>query len=157
MTFSFGSLNLSNVTASSGVGVLQPGRYIAVAKEAEIVQNKAKTGHILKVKFVSEHGVITENINVQHTSKEAERIGLEQLKALLECGGHEDPSNPGGVEKIRGLRVGLYVAQDGVYEGKPQFKVKGFMKPEEVTSPGPFAAATGTPAAAAIGTSKLPF
>lgn len=130
--FSFANLNLSKVAASSGVGVLQPGRYVVKVSAAEVVDNKAKDGKILKVKLSCDQGVITDNINVMNKSEKATEIGLGQLKALLECGGHPNPNNPGDISTLRGLTVGIYVAQDGMYDGKPQYKVKGYMKPSDV-------------------------
>ncbi len=155
MTFSFSNLNLSNVTAASGGGVLQPGRYVVKVKEATVSDNKAKTGKVLKVKLVCDAGVITDNLNVAHTTAEAQRIGLEQLKALLECGGHPNPNQPGDVSSLVGLKVGIIVAQDGVYEGKPQFKVKGYLKPEDVGTAGATSSVTGPTIGAADG--DIPF
>jgi hypothetical protein len=155
MAFSFANLNLSAVTASTGGSVLQPGRYLVKVKDAEVTDNKSKTGKILKVKLVCDQGVITDNINVFHESQEAERIGLEQLKSLLVNGGHPNPDNPGDISSVKGLSVGIIVAQDGEYNGAPQYKVKGYMKPENVGTPTAAAAAAPTTSIGPKG--NLPF
>jgi hypothetical protein len=155
-TFSFANLNLSAVTAATGGSVLQPGRYLVKVREAEVSDNKNKNGKILKVKLVCNQGVITDNINVFHESEQAEKIGLEQLKSLLVNSGHPSPDNPGDISSLRGLEVGIIVAQDGEYNGQPQYKVKGYMKPENVGTP---TGTTSVPAVApkAIGSGGLPF
>lgn len=152
--FSFGNLSLSGVTAAAGISVLAPGKYVCKVKEAVIEDTKNKGGKVLKVKLACDSGVITANINVFNPSAEAQRIGLEQLKALLVFGGHPDPDNIGqhGVQSIRGLTVGVVVSPDS-YNGQPSSKVSGFMKPEDV----PAGNSTGPAASAPIGGSKLPF
>ena len=156
MTFSFSNLSLSGVTAAAAGSVLPPGKYLVKVREVEVAETKAKNGQILKVKLVCDSGVITDNINVFNANSEAQRIGREQLKALLLNGGHPDPDNIGqhGVQSIKGLTVGIIVGQDGMYDGKPQYKVKGYIKPSDVDAKAAATAAPATPIGTGTG---LPF
>ena len=154
--FSFSNLSLSGVQAAAGVSLLPPGKYICKVKEAEVVDTKNKDGKILKVKLSCDDGVITDNLNVNNKSEEATKIGLEQLKALLVCGGHPDPDNIGqhGVASIKGLTVGVVVRADS-YNGQPSSKVSGYMLPENVPQKG--ATAASKSAGPAIGSGGMPF
>jgi hypothetical protein len=153
MTFSFSNLSLAGVTAAASISVLAPGKYVVKVKDAEVTDTKAKTGKILKLKLVCDQGVITDNINVFNANKQAEEIGLGQLKAMLECAGHPNPNAPGGVDSIKGLTVGIVVGQDGVYDGQPRYKVKSYLRAADIGSSTP-AAATSLPA---IGDDDIPF
>lgn len=156
MTFSFSSLSLSGVQAAAAGSVLSPGKYVVKVREVEVAETKAKNGQILKVKLACDEGVITDNINVFNANSEAQRIGREQLKALLVCGGHPDPDNIGqhGVQSIRGLTVGIIVVEDGMYDGKPQVRVKGYLKPSDVGGKSTAPVAPATPIGSGTG---MPF
>lgn len=151
MTFSFSNLSLAGVQAAAGVAVLPPGQYVCKVKDVEIADTKAKTGKVLKVKLVCDQGVITDNINVHNPNKEAVRIGMEQLKSLLVCGGHSDPDNIGqhGVNSIKGLTVGVIVKKD-TYDGRESSKVAGYRKPEDINE-GSGAGSVPAPSAPSIG------
>jgi hypothetical protein len=137
MAFSFKDLNLSGVEAASAGSVLKPGRHVVTVAEAQIKTSRSN-GAILELKLTNQEGAIRHWINVHvPNSEQATRIGREQLKALLVHGGHPNPDNPGGVEKIRGLTVGVSVGSD-TYTDKDGnertgSKVKGFFDPSEVT------------------------
>lgn len=158
MEFSFSNLSLSGVTAAAGVSVLAPGKYVVKVSDVEMADTKNKSGKIMKVKLRCDAGVITDNINVFNASAKAQEIGLEQLKGLLVAGGHPDPDNIGqhGLASIKGLTVGIIVGQDGTYNGEPSFKVKGYLKPDQI---GAGAGAANKPAAPdlRIGDDDLPF
>ena len=160
MNFSFSNLDLTNVTAAKGAGVLTTGRYVVRIREATIKNTKKEDGSkTLNVRFTCDEGVITDNINVYiKGSDEATRIGREQLKGMLECAGHPSPNNPGDVSSLVGLTVGIIVGEDGLHQGKMTYKVKAFMKPEDIGKGGSTAAMAAEPAPA-IGPSKggLPF
>lgn len=135
MAFSFKDLNLSNIEVTSAGSVLKPGRHVCTVTEAAIKPSKSN-GAILELKLASDEGAIRHWINVHvPTSEQATRIGREQLKALLVHGGHPTPDNPGGVEKIRGLKVGVSVGTDTYMkdgEERTGSKVKGFFNPSEL-------------------------
>jgi hypothetical protein len=137
MAFSFKDLNLSGVEAASAGSVLKPGRHVVTVAEAAIKTSRAN-GAILELKLTNQEGAIRHWINVHvPNSEQATRIGREQLKALLVHGGHPNPDNPGGVEKIRNLQVGISVGSD-TYTDKDGnertgSKVKGFFDPSEIT------------------------
>lgn len=133
MSFSFKTLSLKNIEAKSAATVLKSGRHLVTVRESEVVQTKAKTGYMLVLRLSSEDGVITDRINVENANKEAERIGLSQLKGMLECAGHPTPDEPGDVASLKGLKVGIIVGQEGMHEGQPSFKVKSYCKPEDVS------------------------
>lgn len=146
MSFSFKDLNLSGVTAAAGGAVLSSGRYVVKVRDAEVTDTKAGTGKVLKLKLSCDQGVITDNINVfSTTSSEAQRIGREQLKGMLVSSGHPNPDEPGDIKNLIGLTVGIIVGEDGQYNGKPSYKVKGYLKPADIGTVGP----AGAPAAAA--------
>lgn len=134
--FSLSSLNLSGVQAASGTSVLPPGRYVCDTKNAKIEKTKDQTGRFISVMCVdvAGKGVITARLNVQNKSVEATRIGWEQLKGLLEHGGHPNPNNPfedDTPNSLNGLRVGVVVKSD-TYQGEARSQVGGFCDPKTV-------------------------
>lgn len=134
--FDFGSLDLSNVKAATAGAVLPPGRYVCTTSDAKVENTKEGGGKYLSVRLkeINGKGVITGRLNLHlPKSAEATRIGLEQLKGLLTCGGHEDPNNVGqlGVSSINGLTVGVIVKGEK-YQGEDRSAVSGFCKPSDV-------------------------
>lgn len=112
--FNFRDLNLSGVQASSGSAMLPPGKYLCTVREAKIEPTR-NGGAQLTVKLNCDAGSITDWIGIHNpNSAEAQRINREKLKALLVHGGHKDPDNIGahGVESMKGLKVGVAVAQE---------------------------------------------
>jgi hypothetical protein len=133
--FNFNDLDLTGVKASAGVGVLPPGKYVVRTSKAEIGDTKKKDGSkqlSVLCTDVDGNGIITAYINVfNKTSEKATEIGREQLRALLEFGGHPSPDRPGDISTLNGLTVGIIVGRE-TYEGKTSSKVKGFCLPSEV-------------------------
>tara|TARA_B100000780_G_scaffold75850_1_gene51086 strand:+ start:4683 stop:5171 length:489 start_codon:yes stop_codon:yes gene_type:complete len=137
MSFSFNDLNLGGIELSSASNILQPGRYVCVAKHAKL-KNSKSGGTMVEVEFedVVSGASIRGFINVDVPKSDmATRIGREQLKALLTHGGHKDPDNVGksGIASINGLKVGVLVVQES-YEKDGQSRtgsqVKGFFDPK---------------------------
>ena len=152
-SFSFSNLSLAGVQAASGAGGLPPGRYACKTKGAEVVKTKDNKGAFIKVMLADEggKGVITARINVFNQNAEAVRIGKEQLRALAEFGGHQDPDNIGkhGIESLNGLRVGVLVGSEQ-YQGEDRSVVKGFMHPDAVATGKKSAPVAAAPAASSI-------
>jgi hypothetical protein len=117
----FNRLDLSTVEAEKGRTTLPPGDYICKTRNAE-VRKTATGGWALAIELheVTGKGTVTDFINLSNKNADAERIGKQRLKALLECGGHRNPSNPGDVTSMNGLTVGVHVEQgeDFVKDGK---------------------------------------
>lgn len=109
----FGGLDLSGVEAERSSNTLRPGNYICKITEAEVKDTKDKRGKGLEVTFVDKDsgGDIKDWINLKNNNAEAERIGLQKLKALLISAGHPNPDRPGDVRSIVGLMVGVRVDQ----------------------------------------------
>lgn len=126
MSFSFRNLNLKNVDVKSGAERLRPGRYVARVSGAELRQTKSG-GSAVRVELVDVDGggVISDFINVHvPSSAEASRIGLERLKSLLVFGGHRNPDQPGDINTLKGLVVGIRVVAEE-YDDKDGNKREG--------------------------------
>lgn len=113
MSFNLNELNLSNSKINSGGRMLEPGRYIVRTKGAQLKDTKKRDGSkAIEVDLVDINGggSIRAWINVFNVaSKEAERIGREQLKSILFFGGHPNPDQPGDISSYNGLEVGISV------------------------------------------------
>jgi hypothetical protein len=137
--FDFGSLSLKGIKAATGGAVLPKGRYVCEVKDAKIEDTKDKTGKMLVIRCVEQDGkgVITDRFNIKNKSAEATRIGLEQMRRMLEIGGHPDPDNVGalGLSAINGLIVGIVVGTEK-YEGEDRSKVTSYINPADVLSSG---------------------
>lgn len=138
--FSFNELNLSGVDVSHGMPILKPGKYVAVVREAKMTPDKSNDGSMsLELKFddVKGTGGIREWLPVYNrSSSERQRIARQQLKNLLFYGGHPNPDRPGDVNLMRGLTVGIVVA-DETFKGRDGIertmtKVKAFIDPAEI-------------------------
>lgn len=109
MAFTFQDLNLTDVKAATGGGLLPVGRHIVTIREAELAPTKSGKGHMVNIRFSGDEGSIRTSYNVQNVNPEAERIGREQFKGLLVNAQHPNPNNPSDIKSIRGLRVGIVV------------------------------------------------
>ncbi len=141
MAFSFSDLNLKAIELStSGTGAtIPPGRHLVKVTNAELKDTRAG-GKMVVVRLSELNGTersIRHWINVHvPSSKEATRIGREQLKSLLVHGGHDDPDNIGqhGVGSIKDLEVGVYVVKDSYSQDgmeREGSKVRGYYNPNE--------------------------
>ena len=66
---------------------IEPGTYVANAIEADVVPNSKGTGTMLKLTWSITDGPSTgrrvwQNINIQHTNPDAQRIGQAELKEI---------------------------------------------------------------------------
>jgi hypothetical protein len=135
--FSFDTLTLGHVEAAKAATILPPGKYVCTSSDAKVQPTKAADGGmVLNVRFsdTKGKGLVGHFFNMHLPGKaEATRIGLEQLKSFLECGGHPDPDNVGehGIHALNGLTVGVVVKSD-TYNGETRSKISGFLKPSEV-------------------------
>lgn len=82
-------LDLSGVE-STKPGPIKPGKYIATITEAKVEPLYSGKGSKLSVTIKIVDGEfknrnIYHNFNIQHQNKDAERIGKEQLKSLMDC------------------------------------------------------------------------
>lgn len=136
MSFTFNSLNLSNVEVSNGGSILPVGNH--VVQITDVKAEKKTTGAqqvVVSMKEVDGVRTITDWIIVHNPNhpKNAE-IGLSQLKSLCHWGGHPDPDNPfpnGDVSVLKGLVMGIYVKED-TYNGKTSNKVASYKDPKKI-------------------------
>jgi len=135
---SFSNLNLQDVTAGSGLVMLDVGNHTCRVSDVEISIPKSGRGHTLMVELTSTEGVgsIRDWMNIDNANDIAERIAKEKLKSLLEFGDHPSPDQPGDIKSLLGLTVGVNIgmskerkAPDGtVYPARRE--VKGFHRPK---------------------------
>lgn len=126
------SFSLAGVKAASGAGVLPPGRYACTLKNGKLKATKAGDGSkMFEILCVDDDGagVITARINLYiKSSPKATEIGREQMRALAEHGGAENPDVPfpnGDESYYNGRQVGVVVKPD-TYDGKSTSTVSGF-------------------------------
>jgi len=131
----FGGLDLTGVK-EFGANRLGTGRHIVRVKKAEVAQIEGTNNRKLVVEFeeVSGLGEIRENFNIFHSHEKAQEMGLRALKSMLICGGHRSPDRPGDVATLRGLTLGIVVADGEPWrdkEGKMRTtsEVKSYFKP----------------------------
>lgn len=82
-------IDLSGVETSKP-GAIKPGKYVATITEAKVEPLYSGKGKKLSttIKIVDgdyKNRNIYHNFNIQHENKDAERIGKEQLKGLMQC------------------------------------------------------------------------
>ena len=139
--FSFNNLNLSDVDFSASTNsVLQPGRHVCKVENAEL--KPTRTGGqqiVVSLSSTEGSGSIRHFINVYSpVSPDATRIGREQLKALLSHGGHANPDQPGDIDTIKGLVVGVGVNRDSyMKDGQERegSKVSYYFDPAQASAP----------------------
>lgn len=107
--------------------LLPDGWYNVVIDEAETKETKAGTGMYIKLKLkvtgpTHSNRVLYTNINIQNPNEVAQRIGLEQLRAIMQAGGL---ANVEDTDQLIGInvcaKVGTQPAQKG-YEAQNQVK-----------------------------------
>lgn len=132
--WNFTNLDLSSVEEGSGSTRLQQGVYTVECKSASIEPVGATNNRKLVLDFddVDGQGDIRVNLNIKHTSGQAQEIALRQLKSFLVCAGHSTPDKPGDVATLKGLkckiRVGLgkpWTGDDGAQ--RQTSEVKSYM------------------------------
>ena len=110
----FGDLDLSSVELgemTARAPVLDVGKYTATCKEAKIEQVGDSNNRKLVLLFVDDGGAgqIRANLNIAHTSAQAQEIARRQLKSFLVAAGHKNPDQPGDVESMQGLKCEIVV------------------------------------------------
>lgn len=131
---SFKDLDLSSVEFSTRASVLPAGRHVCEVTNAEWYETKSG-GKAVKLVLSSTKGdgVLNGMLNVVNRNDVAQRIGREQLKAMLTFGGHPTPDKPGDIASLRGLKVGVSVGTekytDSFGEQKDGSVLKGFFDP----------------------------
>lgn len=117
MSFNFANLDLTGVKPSTGGSSVPVGPNLLEVTNAELTDNKAKTGKQLMVELSMMDGsgrkcrdyITVSDSRTGENFKTAVRIGLERLRALLEFGGHPNPNNPGDISTLIGLVVGVHI------------------------------------------------
>ncbi len=110
--WSFKNLNLSQVSQES-VGV-PVGEHVCKIVHAEV--KKSGTKATLYVQFQAPNGAKFYSFCKVHDSDTSERkrrgteIGQSRLKSILTHGGHPNPDNPGDINTLLGLEVGVRLA-----------------------------------------------
>jgi hypothetical protein len=115
--WSFSNLNLSDVNAQRATTGLPIGKHVCVVNDAEIKKSRSGFQIAIVLEEIEGLGICKDYITLHSESNEenfklAERIGKERFKALLECAEHPNPNNPGDINSIVGLVVGVICEQD---------------------------------------------
>jgi len=110
MSWNFKNLNLQHVDEDRPRS-LEEGDYICTISDVQIKNNGGKTSLMISLKAPSGQ-VINEFCKVDDSDKsdKAQRgtsIGLSRLKAILKHGGHPNPDEPGDINSLKGLTVGV--------------------------------------------------
>jgi hypothetical protein len=119
----FESLDLSGVEAETGSARLPNGTYKIRCTKASVEKSGTDgKNRMVVVELVDQagNGDIRHNFNVSHTSADAQRIALAQLKGFLEVAGHPSPDKPGDIKTLEGLECVIAVGA-----GKPWTNKKG--------------------------------
>ena len=132
--WSFNNLNLSDVTAQRSTPGLPEGKHVCVINDAEVKTSRSGFQIVLVLEEINGLGVTKDNITLHSNSNEdnykmAERIGKERFKAVLECGGHPNPNNPGDIHSIEGLVVGVICERSEDWVGDDGNTRPGGVKP----------------------------
>jgi hypothetical protein len=133
MAFSFRDLNLSGVNPETSTPYLKPGRYVCDIINASLkdVRNGGKQVEV-EYKDVVTGGVTKDYITVLNAgSKDAQEIGRRRLKAILTYGHHPNPDNPGDINSLKGLRIGVNVDEGEDYTNDAGETKKGANKPRK--------------------------
>ena len=111
----FGAIDLSDVQGS--VSILNNGKYIVRCVEAKVEPTKAGNNRklVIQLSEVNGLGEIRANMNIFHSNKDAQEIGLRQLKSFLTAASHPNPDKPGDVETMKSLEVGIIVGEGKSY------------------------------------------
>lgn len=112
-------LNLEAVSTSASFSVLESGMYPVSVTGAEIVENKAKTGHILNVTLTVTEGSdegksIINRMNIVNKNPDTVKWALRDLKTIMTVGGHSNPNFLEDSDELLGLTFNVSL------EKKPQ-------------------------------------
>lgn len=135
----FDKLDLTGVEAQTSMR-LQSGKYIVRCSNAEVkASENSSRNRMLALQFDDEagNGDIRVNLNIHHSSEQAQEIALRQLKSFLEEAGHPNPDKPGDVKSLVGLTVGIVVGfgkpwtdRDG--KSRTSTEVKRFLSVDKI-------------------------
>jgi hypothetical protein len=140
VSWSFRNLNLEGVNAQKASQTPPPGRYLMKVSEAQVAEVKNGGGHQIRLRLtdLGGQGSVEDFIRVNHpksgsdaNAKKAVEIGLERLKALLTCGGHPSPNNPGDIRTLNGLVVAVLLEQSEDWTDDKGQTRKGGTKPKK--------------------------
>ena len=97
---------------ATGFEPLPAGKYNVRVEEAELTQTKSGTGLYIKAKFLvidgsAEGRVFFHNFNVKNDNDTAQKIGLGQLKRMIECAGGKAGRLTSDMTPLLGLRTGV--------------------------------------------------
>ena len=112
----FGDLDLANVPTDDRpeyAPILGVGEYTAKCSSAEVQTIEGTNNKKLVLNFVDEDGAgeLRANLNISHTSQQAQDIARRQLKSFLESAGHANPDKPGDVATLVGLTCKIKVGK----------------------------------------------
>jgi len=115
----FANLDLSGVEADDFTPMtVGEHRVKATSAEVATADNNRDKRVVVQFEDVDTGSRITHGFNVFHSSEKAMEIGLRQLKAFLEHGGHPNPNNPGDISTLVGLKCGVYVDYGKPFTGR---------------------------------------
>jgi len=118
------------------------GTYTAVIIESDYRQNKAKTGHFLKLKFEITKGehegrYVWENLNVDHPKEDTEKYAKRDLARIATICGHDDFED---TEVLHYKPIDIYVKVREASNGfDPSNTVNGYSAPAGSAPPPPAA------------------
>jgi hypothetical protein len=141
-------LDLSENEVNEGLPYLKAGIYDVMCVDVE--NKKSRTGKMLVATFqdVNGTGQAKFNFNYVNASKDAQRIGGDQLKTWLTHAGHPNPDKPFslGKDAMIGLKVRVFIEDAGSYMKNNKtyrnYDIKRFAVVDDHPAPG----ATGGPA-----------
>jgi hypothetical protein len=135
MSFNLNNINLNDVHTEERPTILNAGKYDVTIQSAKYEQNSKKTGWnlVLEYKDTKSSGTIRSWTTVQHSSTEAQRIGLEHLKQALTNMGWEK-ENPPEADWFKGKSIGINVVDeegsDGMIRSKVSYTYKSAASPK---------------------------
>ncbi len=144
------NFNAANVKPQESPAPIPAGVYLAQAVESDVRALKSGNGTALAVTFQVLQGPyagrkVFANINVQHTSPEAERIGQSQLSALCHAVGVINLQDSVQLH-MRPVMIRVKIRKDDTGQYGDRNEVNGFEAPTQGGTPGAAAAPAGFPA-----------
>lgn len=136
------SINLSEIEEDKGGQTLAEGPHVCRITNAELNKTKNGKGHRLAVTLTALDGSghVTDYMNVNNPSDEAQEIGLRRLKTMLSKAGYTLP-NP-DINKMKGLSVGVHVVRGDDWTDREGNTRRGGGQPRQNS---PFFAPSETP------------
>lgn len=115
----FSNLDLSDVEVDD-YAPLETGEHEVRSTDVEIKTLGSDNKRlIVTLSEVNGAGTIKAGFNIVHrASKQAQEIGLSQLKSFLVAGGHPNPDKPGDIMTLKGLTCRIYVGMGKPYTNK---------------------------------------